>query len=249
MHKLAYMLLFTNLILFTGCKSSSDDLLRVAVASNLSHTFSEIVSNYNQNHSTQIETVVGSSGKLTSQIKEGAPYDIFISADIDYLDSLKAYDILSSEPVSDLEGSLLIWLPEASKDSTILALKKDHIQKIAIPNPEVAPYGKAAKEILLQGGLWEDIKHKMVYGESVSQTNQFIRTGAVQAALTSRSLSNIDLLNRGKWAELPDTLNLLVKHGLATITAISSRHESFLKHLKSDQAIKIYHNHGYRLYE
>ena len=126
--------------------------------------------------------------KLTAQIKQGAPFDIFVSADMKYPQDLFESSFSKEPPWVYALGKLVLWSKGRKLESVRSALQDSGVQHIAIANPMTAPYGKAAKEVLVKYHLWDEIQPKLVFGESISQTNQFIQSGAADFGFTAKSI-------------------------------------------------------------
>jgi molybdate transport system substrate-binding protein len=247
-YRLLILLFLINLVV--GCNSDKHKKLRIAVASNLSEPITLIGNNYQIDFDIKVEVITGSSGKLMAQILHGAPYDIFISADIQYLNLLKDQNELYEDPVIFVEGKLILWTLQDSQDSDLQLLLSENVEKIAIPNPEIAPYGKAAKEVLINLNLWDHIKHKLVFGESVTQTNQFLLTEAVQAGITSQSLIHSpNFTSDGQWNEINNSLHQPISHGIAILNSSSNPEASknFIDFLNKDDTINLLKEFGYTI--
>lgn len=162
----------------------------VAVAANFKNPMEEIrLSFLKQNPETKIKIIFGASGQLTNQIQNGAPVDLFLSADMDFPSALYK-DGYSLNPPKVYAVGVLVLLSqkEIEKTKSISELLlSENIKFIAIANPRTAPYGKAAVETLESLGLYEKLKHKFVFGESITQVNQFISTGSADVGFTSFS--------------------------------------------------------------
>lgn len=158
--------------------------LRIAAAADLA----TCVDRLNAASGTGASASIGASGSFYAQIKNGAPYDVFLSADTDYPRALA--DAGLADPASLFvyaHGRLALWAatPGVRVDSGLRLLADPAIRRIAIANPEVAPYGKAARAALQRAGLWEQIRDKLVFGENIAQTMQFVESGNAQVGLVS----------------------------------------------------------------
>ncbi|TGL44369.1 molybdate ABC transporter substrate-binding protein [Leptospira perdikensis] len=162
----------------------------VAVAANFKNPMEEIrLSFLKQNPEINVKLIFGASGQLTTQIQNGAPADIFLSADMDFpLALYKDGYSLQGPKVYAVGVLVLLSQKEIEKTKSISELlSSENIKFIAIANPRTAPYGKAAVEALQSLGLYEKLKHKFVFGESITQVNQFISTGSADVGFTSFS--------------------------------------------------------------
>jgi molybdate transport system substrate-binding protein len=167
--------------------------LRVAAAADLRFALKDIANRYEHETGHKVEITFGSSGNFFSQIQNGAPFDVFFSADIEYPNRLQQANL--TEPTSLLRyavGRLVIWVPADSKINLIErkwdALLDSSVQKIAVANPEHAPYGRAAVEALKSAGIYDKVQPKLVYGENISQAAQFVQSGNAQAGIIALSL-------------------------------------------------------------
>lgn len=183
-----FLLLFPFCLYFGSCSPTESPNLNIATAANASYAITEIQKEFTAKTGIPTDIIIGSSGKLTAQIKEGAPYDIFISADMKYPNTLFENGMAVKEPAVYAKGQLVLWSFNTSIPPYLDSLSNQQIRKIAIPNPKTAPYGKAAFEALNKNNLLEKIESKFVYGESISQTNQFITSKTVDIGFTSKSV-------------------------------------------------------------
>lgn len=163
--------------------------IKVATAANLQGVIKVLQKDFKQRTGIDIEPVVSSSGNLVNQIKNGAPFDVFLSADMKFPQSLYKDGFSDKEPAVYAYGSLIICSTQnIGFDNWERVLLTERIKKIAIANPAIAPYGKAAEEALNLKGLLNDLKPKVVYGESIAQVNTYITTGVVDAGFTTQAL-------------------------------------------------------------
>jgi molybdate transport system substrate-binding protein len=192
------------LALGTGLRTQSEpEPLRVAAAADLQFALKDIAQQYEHQTGHTVEITFGSSGNFFSQIQNGAPFDVFFSADIDYPTRLQRASL--TEPNSLLKyaiGRLVIWVPADSKINLIErkwdALLDPSVQKIAIANPEHAPYGRAAVDALKRAGIYEKAQPKLVYGENISQAAQFVQSGNAQAGIIALSLALSPAMKTGQ---------------------------------------------------
>jgi molybdate transport system substrate-binding protein len=171
-----------------GWNTPSTQHLTIAVASNMQPMMEEITTFFSEQYDITIEVASSSSGMLAAQIKQGAPFDLFLSANLFYPNSLNKSGLTLGAPSVFATGSLILWSLDGTDVSEgISSLLNPTVHNFAIANPETAPYGIAAVQALENSKLMQSIKSKMVMGESIAQVNQYVSSGAVQVGFTSRS--------------------------------------------------------------
>src|SRR5215207_8440129 len=209
----------------TACKpkpnsystSSAPDELTVAAASDLTPAFEELGREFESATKTKVVFVFGSTGMLTRQIENGAPFDLFAAANVSYIDELDQKGlIISDSKAIYARGRVTLW---TSNDSPIRLqgiadLARPEVMRIAIANPDHAPYGLAARQALESAGIWERVKPKLVYGDNIRQTLQYAQTGNVEVAIIALSLS---MQSHGRWSLIPEELHQPLDQGLAIL--------------------------------
>jgi len=183
-------------------------VINVAVASDLKFAMSELASAYEKQSDVKVKLTFGSSGNFFAQIRNGAPFDIFFSADSNYpLKLSEAGLVLPNSSYDYAIGRLVLWSRADGKvdpsKSGWNALLDPGVQKIAIANPEHAPYGRAAVAALRSSGFYDKAKDKLVFGENISQAAQFVQSGSAQIGILSMSLALSLPLRSGKYWEIP----------------------------------------------
>jgi molybdate transport system substrate-binding protein len=166
----------------------------VAVAANVKPAFEEIAARFQKAHpGVQVKATYGASGNFFAQIANGAPFDLFLSADAEFPAKVVEKGLADGKAFTYAYGKLVVWVPRASKldleGKELAALADPSVQKIAIANPEGAPYGRAAKTALEKAGLYERLRDRIVMGQNVSQTAQFVQSGNAQAGFLPLSLA------------------------------------------------------------
>jgi molybdate transport system substrate-binding protein len=204
------------LFVFAMQSAHAGEKITIAAAADLKFALDEIVVLFSKAHpDNQIETIYGSSGKFQTQIRQGAPFDLYFSADIAYPRALKAEGFAASEVQPYALGRIVLW--SSSRDAskmTLADLADPTLQKIAIANPKHAPYGKRAEEALKAAGVWGKIETKLVYGENIVQTAQFVQTGNARVGIIALSLAlSPELAKQGGYALIPDTLHQPLEQG------------------------------------
>ncbi|HEX4879831.1 MAG TPA: molybdate ABC transporter substrate-binding protein [Limnobacter sp.] len=172
------------------------DTITVATAATLRYAFEDIAKAFQKETGHTVKVVYGSSGNFVSQIRQGAPFDVFVAADMEYPELLLAQGFANPPVQQYARGRLVLMVPNDSPlkpDGTLgdlkMALQDGRLKKLAIANPRLAPYGARAQEALSHIGVWEAVAPKLVVGENISQAAQFASTGAVQGGLVALSLA------------------------------------------------------------
>jgi len=230
--------------------------LRIAAASDLNFAIKEIIAQYERETGNRALLTLGSSGTFFTQISQGAPFDFYLSADRSYASQL--LDMKLAEPGSLFNyglGKIVIWVPKNSSiDVTKLGMQsflQASIRKIAIANPAHAPYGRAAVAAMQHAGIYDRIKDKLVLGENISQTAEFVQSGAAQGGVLALSLAvSAPMRDTGKYWEIPLDMYPAIEQ-----SAVILRHaresgnleaaQSFMKILKSQQARAILDRYGF----
>jgi molybdate transport system substrate-binding protein len=185
-------------------------IVRVAAAADLKFAFDEILTEFHAQH-PDIKTQVsyGSSGNFFAQLSNRAPFDLYFSADIEYPRKLIAQGVAASEvPFLYAIGRIIVWVPRHSPIAVeqlgMDALLAPSVQKIAIANPKHAPYGRAAEAAMKSLGVYEQVRERLVLGENIAQTAQFIQTGAADIGIIALSLALAPVMkNEGRYWEVP----------------------------------------------
>lgn len=227
--------------------------ITAAVAANVQFAMEKMRSDFRQKTGIEVKAVYGSSGKLTTQIRHGAPFDLFISADTEYPDSLYAWKYAATAPKVYAYGKLVLWTTRDIDLSQGLGLLSGaSVTQIAIADPRHAPYGREAIKAMQRAGVYEQAKAKMVYGENISQVSQYILSGHADIGFNAKSVVLADkATSKGKWIEVDTTLYDRLAQG-AIITQYGEKHHAalsrqFFDYLESDAARQILSEYGYVL--
>ncbi len=202
----------------------SNITLTISAAADLIPAFTEIGALFTQETGIQVEFNFGSTGQLTQQILQGAPVDMFAAANQSFIQTLENANLIIPDTRAVYAvGRITLWTRNDSPlvFASIADLQNPIIERIAIANPEHAPYGVAAKEALQSAGLWDDLQEKLVFGENIAQTLQYAQSGNVDVAIIALSLS---VQSDGKWVLLPEELHNPLVQALAVIQ--NTRHEA-----------------------
>jgi molybdate transport system substrate-binding protein len=226
--------------------------ITIAAAADLKFALDEIIMLFGSAHAAvQIETIYGSSGKFSTQIRQGAPFYLYFSADFAYPHALKEEGFAASEAQPYAVGRIVLW--SMSRDAgkmTLIDLAGPAIRKIAIANPQHAPYGKRAEEALKAAGVWEKIESKLVYGENVAQAAQFVQTGNAQVGIIALSLAlSPELAKQGSYALIPDKLHQPLEQGfiITRRAADNSLAQAFARFMADREARAIMARYGFVL--
>ena len=203
--------------------------IRVAAASDLQTVLPEVASAFEADTGTHAELIFGSSGSFFAQIQSGAPFDLFFSADSEF--PARLIQNGRAEPRSAVPyalGRLVLWLPPNAKcdpqGEKWDCLLKPEIAKVAIANPALAPYGRAAVQALQSAHLYEQVRPKLVFGENISQAAQFAQSGNAQAGLLSYSQAQSSAMRNGKQWEIPQNLFPPIEQ---TVVVLKSARDKF----------------------
>lgn len=190
--------------------------ITIAAAADIKFAMDEIVGLFDQLHpQDQVTVIYGSSGKFQNQIRQGAPYDLYFSADIAYPAALKNEGLVTGEVQPYALGRIVLWSATRKANKLNLNdLADPSIQRISIANPQHAPYGKCAEEALKKAGVWDKVEAKLIYGEDIAQTAQYVQTGNADIGIIALSLAKSAELSRlGGYALIPDSLHQPLEQG------------------------------------
>lgn len=232
---------------------AAQETIRVAAAANLASVAPELSAAYTRTKpQTRVEFVFGASGTLVTQILNGAPLDVFMSADRDFADRLVAAGATVGPVSVYAYGSLVLFSRRPLDFSKGLAVLADpSITKIAVANPETAPYGRAAMQALQAAGLADRLAPKLVYAQNITQALQFALSGADAGFIAASALSSPELAaydHKGtNWIPVDETLHAPIAQGLVVLKASAHRDAAlaFARFLSSPEAWRIFAAHGY----
>jgi molybdate transport system substrate-binding protein len=189
----------------TGDQAKRNEPLRVAAAADLAKAFEEVGASFEKQSGRKVEFNFGSSGLLAKQVRQGAPFDVYAAANVEYVDEVvNAGSCIAETKRPYARGRIVLW----AKDQEHLPAKIEDLAdpkytKVAIANPEHAPYGKAAQQALEKKGIWDKTQPRAVYGENVQQTLMFARSGNADVAIVALSIA---ISTPGKWLEIDPSL-------------------------------------------
>ena len=237
-------------LLFVG--SLYAGTINIAVAANVSYAIDDLKKEFNKLYpDTKVNVTLGSSGKLTAQIKNGAPYQLFMAANMKYPQALYADEIATTRPLIYAQGSLA-YLSSKKQDFSkgIKLVESTEIAKIAVANPKTAPYGKAAVEAMKNGGVYDKVVGKYVYAESISQTVSYAVTAADIGFIAKSSLYSpkMSAYKKGiNWADVDPKLYTPINQGIVVLKNGEANSEvaAFYTFMLSAKAKKILNDFGY----
>jgi molybdate transport system substrate-binding protein len=230
-----------------GERETREDEIVVAAAANLTDAFGELGKRFTARTGVKVTNSFGATADLAKQIENGAPFDVFASADVEHLEGLARKGLIADNPRGVYaRGRLVLWLPEGSKASVnrVEDLAGESVSKVAIAKPDVAPYGRAAVESLNALGLWAKVEPKVVYSQSVAQAKQFAASGNADAAFIPRSLVRE---GEGRALEIDGRLHAPIDQAVGVVSA-SKRQEAarrFVEFLLSEEGQSVLKTFGY----
>ena len=250
--RLPHCVILIGLLLASVNLLAQEQKVRVAAAADLKFAMVGLSEEFESKTGTQVDVTSGSSGNFFAQIQGGAPFDLFFSADMEYVKKLDAAGL--AEPgtlYKYASGRIVIWAPSNGEVDVAKqgwkALLDPRAQKIAIANPELAPYGRAAVSALQKAGIYEQVKNKLVYGENISQAAQFVQSGNAQAGILAHSLALSPGMKGGKVWEIPTEMHppidqwaIMLRNAKDKTAALA-----FLNFVRSAQGKTILERHGF----
>ncbi len=223
---LALFIVVLVLVSSMACRSSPSApvTLTVSAAADLTPAFEELGKLFENETGIKVTFNFGSTGQLTQQIEQGAPVDLLAAANVRFVEELERQNLIFPDTKAlYAQGRITIWTRSDSplKLEQPQDLVKPEVRRIAIANPEHAPYGEAARQALQSAGIWDRVSSRLVFGENISQTLQYAETGNVDVAIVALSLS---VNSQGRWVLISDQLHQPLNQALAVIK--STRHET-----------------------
>ena len=201
--------LFASLVLSCLLARGASGQITAAVAASVQFAMEELKEEFRRQTGMEVKAVYGSSGKLTTQIRNGAPFDLLVSADMDFPDSLHAWGHAAAAPKPYAYGKLVLWsMKDLDLSKGLAALADPAVGKIALADPERAPYGRESVRALKRAGLYDKLKGRLVLGESISQVSQYVLLGSVDAGFGAKSVVLAPgTAGKGRWVEVDSTFS------------------------------------------
>jgi molybdate transport system substrate-binding protein len=240
-------------ILFTGAIGRAQEIT-VAAAADLQFAFQDVAARFQHDSGKSAKVIYGSSGNFFAQIQNGAPFDVFFSADSEYPRKLEAAGL--TEPGTIYEyavGKIVLWAPKDSPldlSRGLPVLLDASVKKIAIANPEHAPYGRAAVSALQYEKLYDKVHDKFVLGENISQTASFVASGSADIGIVALSLALApSMKERGRYVEIPGDEYPPIRQAAVLLKSSKQKvvGQQFLDYVKSPAIIDLLKTYGFSL--
>jgi molybdate transport system substrate-binding protein len=240
------------LILRSASAQAQGAQISVAAAADLTFALNEISREYESQTHNKLKIVYGSSGNFFSQIQNGAPFDVFLSADLEYPRKLQTAGLVEPGTLYRYAiGEIALWCPAGLdldlKKRNWSALLDSRVQKIAMANPAHAPYGRAALAALRKSGIYSQMQSKLVYGENITQAAQFVQSGNAQVGILALSLALSPAMKSGETWEIPGEWHEPIEQAAVMLKRAKDKlaARSFVNFLKSDAARGILVDYGF----
>jgi len=244
------------LLLILVVPPGSAQELTIAAAADLQFAMFDLGARFQKESGTSVKLLYGSSGNFAQQIQNGAPFDVFFSANLDYPKQLEASGL--TEPGTFYQyasGKLVIWVPNESKLDFAMGLKAlldPVVHKIAIANPQHAPYGKAALAALQQEKIYDQVKDKLVLGENISQAASFVTSGAADVGMVALSLAlSPNMKDLGRYVEIPSGDYPAIEQACVILRSSKNKAaaQRFLGFMKTAAAKEVLRDYGFEVPE
>ncbi|MBI3356890.1 MAG: molybdate ABC transporter substrate-binding protein [Nitrospirae bacterium] len=237
-----------------GANLAQAEEITIAAASDLNFAFKELITEYEKATGNHVKLSLGSSGNFFSQIQNGAPFDLYFSADIGYPRKLEAAGLtIPGSLYRYAVGRIVLWTGAAARldvSKGFEVLRDPRIKKVAIANPKHAPYGRAAVSAMQHFNVYESVKNRLILGENISQAAQFVESGACDIGIVALSLAMAPAMKaHGTYWEIPAEAHPPIEQGAAILR--SSDHQEaarqFLEFMRGDKGREIMTSYGFML--
>jgi molybdate transport system substrate-binding protein len=255
--QLRFVILLFTLLFVSLCSPPlhSADVPNIAAASDLQFALQEAANDFTKQTGRAVKLSFGSSGNYRRQIAEGAPFELFLSADEAYVYALAKEGKTRDEGALYALGRIVLFVPKLSSlkadaefKDLAAAIADGRLKKLAIANPEHAPYGRAAREALTHAGLWKTIEPKLVLGENVSQAAQFATSGSAQGGIIAYAQAIAPTIAAlGEYALIPAEWHQPLRQRMVLMRNAGDTASSFYRYLQSPSARAIFKRYGFRL--
>ncbi len=235
--------------------TSTGEPVLVAAASSLRFAMADLASTFTRSSGVRLNVSFGSSGNFSRQIRQGAPHQIFFSADERYVEDLVKADLTRGEGDVYATGRIVLFIPAGSPiagqpglEALGRSLAGKAVKRFAVANPDHAPYGRAAREALQSAGLWEEIKARIVMGENVSQAAQFATSGSTDGGIFAYSIAKSAVVGgKGRYVLLSETLHTPIRQRMVLLKRSGEAAAAFYTFMKGSAARAILGRHGFSL--
>lgn len=250
---LVYLLCFTILLFFSGCNDEEDQNvihITVSAAISLTDALEDIQGLYEQDHSVELTFNLGGSGTLSQQIQQGAPVDIFISANQEWMDMLESEDLIKRQTRTNITGNKLALITgenSAIDYQSFSDITSTDVEKIAIGNPESVPAGEYAETVLKHVSLWDELEDKLVFAKDVRQVLTYVETENADIGIVyeSDAMGSEDVKILAT-AEVDAHDPIIYPAAMMSDTKIEQEAEAFITFLETDEAQQIFAEHGFK---
>jgi len=244
--------LFLLLGIVSSCPVLHAQELTVAAASDLQAAMQEVTAHFQRDTGKQVKVIYGSSGNFFQQIQNGGPFDMFFSANLDYPKKLEENGLVESASFYQYaRGKIVLWVPKESTldlKQGLNALLQPTVRKIAIANPQHAPYGRAAVSAMQKDGIYDKVKEKFVLGENISQTASFVVSGSADGGIIALSLAlSPNMKDKGRYTEIPTSDYPPIDQACVILKSSKNKEtaQQFLSYVKSAAVAEILAGFGF----
>jgi molybdate transport system substrate-binding protein len=238
------------LVLVGGLGAAQE--ITVAAAADLQFAMADVTARFQQETGKSVKLIYGSSGNFAQQLQNGAPFDMFFSANLDYPKQLEAAGLTEPDTFYQYAtGKIVLWVPNASKldlSAGLRVLLDPSIKKIAIANPEHAPYGKAAMAAMQKNNIYDQVKDRLVLGENISQAASFVASGSADVGIVALALAlSPNMKDKGRYVEVPATDYPAIQQACVIMRSSKNKDTArqFLKFIQSSSMKALFQKYGF----
>ena len=245
--------LLATLVLMLMSISVHAEPLTVAIAANLKYVFDDLALEFKKETGIETQSVLNASGKIAAQVRNGAPFDLFLSADMDFPEGLYKDGYALTPPKAYAYGLLVLWTQkDYDLSKGVAGLAEASVGKVAIANPKVAPFGRQALKALEYYKVTAAVEPKLVYGESITQVSQYVDSKVVDVGFSAKSIVVApETAGKGKWVELPAESYEPIAQGIVILKHASEVNgeaaRKFYGFVLSEKGRAIFAKNGYKL--
>jgi molybdate transport system substrate-binding protein len=241
----------TLFLLLVGGLGAAQEIT-VAAAADLQFVMPDVATHFQQETGKNVKLIYGSSGNFAQQLQNGAPFDMFFSANLDYAKQLQAAGLTEPDTFYQYAtGKIVLWVPNDSKldlSAGMKVLLDPSIKKIAIANPEHAPYGKAAVAAMQKKNLYDQVKDRLVLGENISQAASFVASGSADVGMVALSLAlSPNMKDKGRYVEVPASDYPAIQQACVIMSSSKNKDIAwqFLKFIQSSPMKALFQKYGF----